>query len=570
MKIRKHWILLTIILVGFVIRFYDLNKTPAALYWDEMDVGYQAYSFLNTGKDYFGNFLPLYFHSFFDFRTPLYIYATVPFVAILGLNSYSVRIVAVLAGVLGIFLIYLISKELFKERRVGLLTGLVFALSPWQIHYSRIGFEVTLMIVLLLIGVYGFIRGLKDSKWVYLSALGFGLTTWVYSTAKFFVPIFCLMLFLLFRKEIINQGYNKLKKPFMIFIFLLIPIMLGNFFSGGGTRFSHVSIFTDPTVAQEIDRRRLDAALFSGQEKKVGLSPSIFDKLFDNKPFFILGNFAQNYLGAISTNFLFLSGDSNLRHNSFNFGQFYIVEFLALILGTIFLVVKRGDFTKPGLFLLFWILLAPIPSALTRDGANHATRLILLQPAFAILIGLGISSLLNIKKYRFLFYSYLLVWFISSAILLRYYFVFYRVESAQAFQYGFQQAARLASQEKITYPKVVIDDDDSTALMAYLFENKVDPKDFQKATKNLDHELAPGIGAYKLDNVYFLHPMSRDWWKTIHAKVVKGKTLLILSEGQAREQDIDKLKDRLGNMGNLKDIIYYPSKVPSFYIIEFN
>src|SRR3989344_4453504 len=207
--LRNNLLLLGVLVFGLVIRLYSLDKAPAALYWDEMDVGYQAYSFLKTGKDYFGNFLPLYFHSFFDFRTPLYIYFTVPFVAVFGLNAYSVRLVAVLAGVASIFLIYLISKELFKEKKIGLLASLILALSPWQIHYSRIGFEVTLMIALLLAGTYGFIRGLRDSKWMYLSVLGLGLTAWVYSTAKFFIPIFYLMLFFLFRKEIIKLGYNK-------------------------------------------------------------------------------------------------------------------------------------------------------------------------------------------------------------------------------------------------------------------------------------------------------------------------------------------------------------------------
>ena len=43
--------LIFITLLGAFFRLYKLDKFPPALFGDEVDVGYQAYSILKTGKD---------------------------------------------------------------------------------------------------------------------------------------------------------------------------------------------------------------------------------------------------------------------------------------------------------------------------------------------------------------------------------------------------------------------------------------------------------------------------------------------------------------------------------------
>ena len=46
----KKWILIAILIVASVLRLWGLNKVPVSLFGDEVDVGYQAYSILKTGK----------------------------------------------------------------------------------------------------------------------------------------------------------------------------------------------------------------------------------------------------------------------------------------------------------------------------------------------------------------------------------------------------------------------------------------------------------------------------------------------------------------------------------------
>src|SRR3989304_9431060 len=110
----KFGILLTIIFLAAILRFYKLGTNPPGLYWDEAVLGYDAYSILNTGKDHHGETLPLFSESFGDWKLPGYHYLLVPSIAIFGLNEFAVRFPSALLGTLTVLLTYLLVKELFR------------------------------------------------------------------------------------------------------------------------------------------------------------------------------------------------------------------------------------------------------------------------------------------------------------------------------------------------------------------------------------------------------------------------------------------------------------------------
>src|SRR4030043_2230661 len=111
MKKPKYW-LIAIILVAFFLRFWKIDKVPVSLFGDELDVGYQAYSILKTGRDYYGNLMPMHFHSLAEWRTPIYLYSAVPTVAIFGISPLGVRLPAAIFGILGIYVLYLLVREI--------------------------------------------------------------------------------------------------------------------------------------------------------------------------------------------------------------------------------------------------------------------------------------------------------------------------------------------------------------------------------------------------------------------------------------------------------------------------
>lgn len=229
-------IILTLILVvAAFLRLWNLGRVPVSLFGDEVDVGYQAYSILKTGRDYYGNAWPIHFHSLAEWRTPLYLYSAVPTVAVFGISSYGVRLPAAVFGVLGVLVLYFLVDELTKNKYLALISAAVLTLSPWHLEYSRAGFEVTQLLFFLMLGLLFFFKGLKKGKYIWISGLAFGLTPWVYSTAKLFTPLLLVFLALIYWKEIFKVSKKYLVIALVVLAVVAAPIGYDTVFGGGGT-----------------------------------------------------------------------------------------------------------------------------------------------------------------------------------------------------------------------------------------------------------------------------------------------------------------------------------------------
>ena len=85
-------------LVALALRLVGLSHLPPGLFVDEAFTGYDALSLLHTGRDMWGEWLPLYFTSWGgDAVEGLYRYLCVPFLALLGPVPLAVRLPAALA-----------------------------------------------------------------------------------------------------------------------------------------------------------------------------------------------------------------------------------------------------------------------------------------------------------------------------------------------------------------------------------------------------------------------------------------------------------------------------------------
>src|SRR3989344_1234626 len=115
---KNKILLFLIIILGFILRIWNLANLPAGFTADEASHGYDAYSLIQTGKDQWGEPWPIAFRSFGDFKLPVYTYLTIPFVLINGLNELSIRLPGALFGVLAILTTYLFTAELFKTNKL--------------------------------------------------------------------------------------------------------------------------------------------------------------------------------------------------------------------------------------------------------------------------------------------------------------------------------------------------------------------------------------------------------------------------------------------------------------------
>ncbi len=571
---RPRIILIIILIVAAILRLWQLSKLPSGLYWDEMDVGYQAFSLLKTGKDYFGNFLPLQLHSFAEYRTPLYIYATVPFVALFGLTATAVRLPAVIFSLIGIITTYLLASKIFKSEKWAWIPALVLGVSPWYFQYSRMAFEVVSQLPIAVFGLYSFFNALdKNRKWIFVSAICFGLLPYTYSTAKLFAPMVLLTLLAFYWRQLMQFKKKYLIGATLVLFFIVFPAVTQNLEGKGNQRFLETSIFTDPTIATQINYQRELSELSSGAKKEIGLKPRLIDKVLINKPFYIIDKFTTNYLEAFSIHFLFINGDPNLRQSPAKdgLGEMYRIMSLVLLFGFTYLVVERQKLGKPVWILLIWLLLAPIPSALTRDGGSHASRLFFMVPALGFVASCGILYLFTILRGKIKVLAIILfaaIWSIEVLNFYNYYFSVYRQESAPYFNYGFDQAVKLAITQSPNYDTIIIDAHHDSALMAYLFYSKVQPSVFQKSLPLKTQQFIPNVSGNRFGNIYILAPGERSWRDYFLASIVPKGTLAIIA-ADALSTNEPLISQAYNQSPLLKSVIRYPNGDPDFYVIEY-
>jgi len=492
MKRSKLWLLL-IFVFAFFLRIYRLDHLE--LFGDELDVGYHAYSLWTTGRDYMGQKLPVYIHSFAEWRAPLLMYVTAPFVGIFGLNEWGVRLPQVVLGIVNIFLFYLLVKTLTKNEKLSLVSAFILAIVPWHIHYSRIAFEVTLLLNLIFLGTLTF---LKKHWWA--SAASFGLTFYTYSTANVFVPLWILALCIARQpkeraKSLIMKAGNifssqtrKFITPSLIFIILVFPVLLTTFQGQSSARFKLISIFSDFKIVEQIILKRT-----------TGVNPKT-ERIFHNKLTGWGKGFVSNYLTAFSPQFLFLSGDPNPRHNSPGFGEFFWVLLPFLIIG-IWRLAKSKDklFSK---LIFTWLFLAPLASSLTVGGGNQATRLFLMIPPLATLIALGVENFMA-SFWKFLFLTTVLI---SLFFWLHGYFVHYPKEQYRYWHYGYKEAIGWLKDNEESHQRVIVNNSHEPVLLRYLFWAEKDPRWFWERffSDETKKEVLPGFEGFSLgDKVFF-------------------------------------------------------------------
>jgi 4-amino-4-deoxy-L-arabinose transferase-like glycosyltransferase len=137
-------LLAAILILAGAFRFPLLTVSPPGFYVDEASTGYDAYSILLTGKDQYGEFMPLFARTFGAYNESLYRFITVIPIKLFGLNEFAVRLPAAVFGFFTVWALYFLAKELFDEH-VALLATLLLAIIPRHIKFIRVAFRAILL-----------------------------------------------------------------------------------------------------------------------------------------------------------------------------------------------------------------------------------------------------------------------------------------------------------------------------------------------------------------------------------------------------------------------------------------
>src|SRR3989344_1131856 len=519
----KRLILISIFLLAFLLRFYDLAGNPPSLYWDEASLGYNAYSILKTARDEFGTFLPLTnFPAFGDYKPPGYIYADVAPIAVLGLNELAIRFPSALAGTLTIFAVYLLAKKIFKNEKIALFATFFLAVSPWHLQLSRAAFEANLALLFSTLGILFFLSVEKKPYLIVLSAISFILAMYTFTGQRLFVPFILLILLFQFRNQIITNWKITFLAGLLGLILFLPLLKFTAQTIEGKLRFNEVTIFKD--------LKPIDDSIRFREEDNFSLVANIIH----NRRFFFVHEYLTHYFDAFNPSFLFVKGDVNPRLSIQEIGELYYFDALLVPLG-IFLLLYRKQ--KYRFLVIGWLLVSPLGPATARE-TPHALRMIHILPTYLLISSYGAYNLIKNLKFNKIFIAALCAaLLINFLYYLHMYYIHWPLNYSGDWQYGYKQAVDVAKTYYSQVDQIIVTKSMGRPYIYFLFYTNYDPEIYQQTAK------------VTRDQFYFLDVEGFDKFKFTDSPStasLKGKTLFIV-----RPDDLPDDATKVTSVNNL-------------------
>lgn len=373
--------------VGFFIRFYDLDKIPPGVWYDEAFNGLDAIKANETGN------YQIFYEGNYG-REGLFINLVAFSFKFFGVNAASLRFPSAFFGFLALLGFYFLCRK-FKFSQLASLVGVfIFAFSFWHINFSRISFRAIMVPTLIVWMLYFFFSGIEKNKIkhagktdfspltdFFISGLILGLGFHSYISFRiapfiFFCLAICLFLFT-------KNFWVRYRQPMLVFL-------LGAFFAAAPLFFYFAKNFDS----------------FTGRTDAVSV--------FNNSEAGPLSSFSKSlsyHLGS-----LFFAGDPNQRHNHytqplipFAWSLLFAIGFwlsakniFSTLLRQIKLWQKTKQFSqKTKLDSMFWVAITAqscfwimiIPGVLSIEGIPHALRTIGIIPAVFLMMIITINYL---------------------------------------------------------------------------------------------------------------------------------------------------------------------------------
>jgi 4-amino-4-deoxy-L-arabinose transferase-like glycosyltransferase len=491
------WSFFAIILLAFCLRFYRLGSIPSGLYWDEVAMLVDAKSIAQSGHDMHGRpWFQVIYPSYGDYKLPVYIWLASISVYFLGVSNFAVRLPSMVAGMGSVVVAGLLVRELVNQfldnksskathshffkfsfaEIAQLFTMLVMAVSPWSVLFSRTAFEGHVGQLLLGLSILLMLYAQKKPWLLILSTLLGGAATYTYFSVRFvWVAVFVFASLIIYWAPIAKLGKTtrlllmRLMLPLIFFGVLLLPMMRSPLYADS----NRFRLSTDSILKSDKE------VLLSNVYRELA-GNTIIDRIFFHRWWLIFRNLLSNYSDNLSLNFLFISGDPNLRHGTGENGLFFFT-FLPFLFYGLYLAFSRHK----GIFiwLVLWWLVALLPASVP-NTTPHALRSLNALIPVSIFIGLGMAQFwlkffgwvkksFKLNHHAMIFSQGLVLAAIVAIPLLRFshfYFTQYPIISAPEWQGGFQDLAETMVRMRTNHqPTYVFNFDDKFYLwlMAY-------------------------------------------------------------------------------------------------------
>jgi len=527
-KSRSIWVGWVLVLIlGFSLRFWRLGLVPVGTYWDETAIWLDAKTLASTGHDIHGNTIfQAIFPSYGDYKLPVYIWLATASVAGFGSSSWAVRLPSALAGLGSLVLIAVLWQELISNQKNsekfvwhwgGLIAAAILAISPWSLQFSRTAFEGHVGQFLLGISVWLLLKARKNWWYGPASAVFGGLAVYSYYSVRFVWPVLLMTLMSFFwLKQLpfgsvltskwyqwlkfgLNLGLTRIAVMGLIFLACLWPLVKS-------------------PLAREADQFRLstssvltlkDWPVVSNQLREQA-GNHIWDRVFYHRNWLLLQSLLVNYSKQFDLNYLFFTGDPNLRHGTGQVGLFYWWLLPSLLMGSYWWLTRRP---LMGLFLFVWWLIALLPASVP-TVVPHALRslnallpiTLILAAGVAIFMDVWLKQIPDFKKRLGSNWSWLAISILIIGVIfwnlgtyLRDYYGAYAERSAVAWQGGYADLAqKIISLNQISATTWIETKDEKFYLWLMLLLDQSAQSSLPKLEKNY---LFTQIGPYQINQV---------------------------------------------------------------------
>lgn len=467
--IVKNYLLIVVIFIALLLRLNQLGNVPYGFANDEISYIISGYTIAQSGGyDIAGKFLPLSI-NLDSSMSPVPVYLIAVIANFVTLSPFLARLPFALLGVGSVILVYFITLEIFKKKKIAFLASLVLAISPWHLLVTRGVWDVIPAQFFYLLGIYIFLKNISSKRSIMWSLIPFTFAFYSYHATKVFFVAMLFVLLLVFWKEIVKRKRQSL--AFLLLAILLISSFLLVLKTQSVTRQNELLINNESFLK--------DAAKYVDFNREKSEAPETIKRVVHNKGEFTFNKIVSTYINAFSPNHLFFVGDVNpvVGYGTFFKGVLYLIELPFLLIG-LFLIIARSFYVKSKqssivpLLVLGLILVAPLPSAIGA-GTTYIIRAFMLVPFFAIAIGYGVFGFFNflnnkaLRRLAFIVVCLLYIMFVSK-FLYQYYYQF-NYYGGEYWNRSSRELSEYIIAEKDKYDQIIVGQATDRLLLQYSF-----------------------------------------------------------------------------------------------------
>ena len=352
-----------IMLAAILARSIDLAEHPYPWSGDEASVGLEARKILSGEKTDF-------FDTGWSGQPNWSFIPTAITLKVIGDNINGVRSASALMGVLAVFFVYLLGREMCNKQ-IGLLAAAFLALYPVHVHFSRVGVNnindsITVVLVLWL-AIRAVHAGRVGDYALAGVAAGLTLYTYVGSRLVFIMAIGVLIYVAIMQRNFLRKNLTALAVFLGAAAITVAPMIY--FFT------KHPDIF--------ITRIGQEGILFNGwllrHSQETGQSVlSILGDQFSKSILVFIGNGAHGMF--------------------FNSPHPYltVVGSILFLFGMAFAFSRLRQF--PNVILLGWFWAVILLGGMLTLNPPSNTRMVMTAPAVALFIGMGLWQLIEVLE----------------------------------------------------------------------------------------------------------------------------------------------------------------------------